>query len=374
MNEPPRKKLHLIKKTPKKQIPILKRKQSLDIEKNNKPNDEQLLELDSLSIKSSIDYKVGTAGFYYKWWFGMKGNQLNLPSYYPVGLAESRALTYYAEEFSIVELNNTFYKLPTAVAVKEWYRKTPSNFKFIVKLGKFITQDKKLIDFPNLFNEFWFDRVEHLKDKCAGILVQMPPSFVYNPNKKGVDGLTTFERLRNAGLYIKSLNNDNKFNIPIFIEFRDPSWFVGKVYELLSEIGWSFVVVHINNQLNELGKMNSGFSPQLDDIPITLGDHIYFRFHGTWPIAYHGGYTSEELTMVYNWAKSHNIKNGYFIFNNTDSFEGEICSELTISKIPGKIMVDPDVLNYLGAIIPHAIFNARQMNFIINTDIVNSEI
>ena len=78
---------------------------------------------------------IGTSGWHYKHWVG---------SFYPAGLPASRMFDYYQRSFDTVELNNSFYRLPTSEAFAAWRDASPSNFRFAVKGSRFLTHNKKL--------------------------------------------------------------------------------------------------------------------------------------------------------------------------------------------------------------------------------------
>lgn len=142
-----------------------------------------------------LGINVGTSGYMFKWWV----SQPLMGSFYPITVKSSGQLSYYATKFNSVEINSTFYKLPEALTVQKWYDTTPSNFRIIVKMSKFATHDKKLIDFVDNFKSFYFNRVELLKEKCTGILIQMPPMFKNTKIKSKIDKLSPLERIEKVG-------------------------------------------------------------------------------------------------------------------------------------------------------------------------------
>ena len=80
-------------------------------------------------------YYVGTSGFHYEHW---------RERFYPQGLAKSKWLEFYARHFRTVELNNSFYHLPSEKAFATWRDSSPPGFTFAVKVSRFITHMKKL--------------------------------------------------------------------------------------------------------------------------------------------------------------------------------------------------------------------------------------
>src|SRR3954447_4088998 len=113
---------------------------------------------------------IGTSGWHYKHWKGL---------FYPEKLANSKLFDYYAERFRTVELNNTFYRLPTESAVDTWRDCAPENFHFAVKGSRFLTHMKKLKDpGPGIAN--FFERVERLERKLGPVVFQLPPWWEVN--------------------------------------------------------------------------------------------------------------------------------------------------------------------------------------------------
>src|SRR5215204_3337475 len=78
---------------------------------------------------------TGTSGFAYKEWKG---------SFYPADLPESKMLAYYAENFGAVEINNTFYRMPSEKVLQDWAAQVPEHFQFVLKASRQITHLKRL--------------------------------------------------------------------------------------------------------------------------------------------------------------------------------------------------------------------------------------
>ncbi|MFX1365685.1 MAG: DUF72 domain-containing protein [Promethearchaeota archaeon] len=142
----------------------------------------------------------GTAGFFYKDWFG---------SFYPKQLEKSQLLRYFSESFNIVEINSTFYNLPSLEMVINWYNRVPDKFRFVIKIWQKITHELNEPELDNRIQEF-FSRLIPLKEKIFGILLQFPPWFKFT--EKHFDQLI---------FLIKILPSQYKY----IIELRDNSWF-----------------------------------------------------------------------------------------------------------------------------------------------------
>jgi uncharacterized protein YecE (DUF72 family) len=149
---------------------------------------------------------VGCSGWVYRDWRGLL---------YPEDLPQRRWLERYAEEFETVELNNTFYRLPTLAAASRWAEETPRRFRFTVKASRYLTHIKRLADVGRGAERF-FERVEPLADagKLGPVLWQLPESF-HRDDERLASALEALPRGRHA------------------FEFRHPSWFCEEVYARL---------------------------------------------------------------------------------------------------------------------------------------------
>lgn len=148
---------------------------------------------------------VGTSGYNYPEWRG---------SFYPEKLATTKMLPFYAERFSTVEINYTFYRSPTAAILAGWSRQTPAAFKFSLKAPKRITHDARLRDCAEPLRRF-VDTAAGLGPKLGTLLFQLPPFF-----KKDLGVFDAF---------IQELPRD----LSGAFEFRHPSWFDDEVFARL---------------------------------------------------------------------------------------------------------------------------------------------
>ncbi|RDC56569.1 DUF72 domain-containing protein [Pedobacter chinensis] len=195
-----------------------------------------------------MKWRIGCSGFYYREWKEV---------FYPKGLAQKDWFKYYTTHFNTIEINSTFYKMPTQKSFDKWYDESPAEFVFTIKAPRLITHYKQLKECEELLADF-YDRISTgIKDKLGCVLFQFPPKFEYND-----------ERL---DLLLKNLNP--KFqNV---VEFRHISWFSDEIYE-------------------KLGTKNIIFSGQsypaaLPDQVIKNTSTIYYRFHGK-PVLYKSEY------------------------------------------------------------------------------------
>lgn len=152
---------------------------------------------------------VGTSGWQYPHW---------RERFYPKGVAQRRWLEWFAERFQTVELNNSFYRLPAESAFDGWREVTPDDFRFAVKMSRFLTHIKRLRD-PAEPVQLFLSRAERLGPKLGPVLLQLPPHFTADPDRLAAT-LACFPR-----------------RVRVAVEFRDASWFVEDVKRVLEQHG-----------------------------------------------------------------------------------------------------------------------------------------
>jgi uncharacterized protein YecE (DUF72 family) len=159
--------------------------------------------------------RIGCSGWNYPHW---------RERVYPKGLPQSRWLEHYATLFGTVEVNNTFYRLPSTKSVAGWVERTPPEFLFAVKASRYLTHIKRLTDVGRGVERF-FACIEPLVDsgKLGPVLWQLPGNFRRDD-----------ERLASA---LEELPSGRHC-----FEFRHASWFVPEVYELLRTHGAALVI------------------------------------------------------------------------------------------------------------------------------------
>ena len=184
---------------------------------------------------------------------------------YPEGLPAPRWLEYYATIFDTVEVNATFYRLPSASAVTRWVEQSPPRFVFAVKASRFLTHMKRLAAMGEPVRRF-YERIEPLarSPKLGPVLWQLPESFRRDDERLA----RALERLP-PGRHC--------------FEFRDKSWFVDEVYALLRRHGAGLVIGDDPRRPFQTRELTAGFT--------------YLRFH-------HGGgdgnYSHRQLGV---WAR-----------------------------------------------------------------------
>ena len=186
---------------------------------------------------------VGTSGYSFRDWVG---------PFYPPGLKSSEFLPYYTRHFSCVEVNSTYYGIPAPRVLEQMERKTPANFRFIVKLNQAMTHERR--SDAALVSQF-LAAIQPVKDagKYHGLLAQFPWAFRRDDRAKA-----HLERLRAA------LPGE-----PLWIEFRHASWMHPQLPAWLSERSLGYCVVD-EPQL-------PGLVPPVTHVTNGIG---YVRFHG----------------------------------------------------------------------------------------------
>ncbi len=221
------------------------------------------------------DIRIGTSGFHYKHWRG---------HFYPEKMPSSQWLNFYLQHFDTLELNNSFYRLPTVGAFENWRDSTPANFVFAVKASRFLTHNKKLKDPENALDNL-LPRAAHLGKKLGPILFQLPPQWKVNP-----------ERL--MGL-LEILPKELRYAF----EFRELSWLTPEINKILERFNAAFCIYEL-----------AGYHSPLE----VTADFAYVRLHGPAAGKYQGSYSDERLNewakRIRDWAKS--LKAVYIYFDN----------------------------------------------------------
>jgi uncharacterized protein YecE (DUF72 family) len=165
--------------------------------------------------------RAGTSGYSYKEW---KGN------FYPPDLSAADMLPFYAKHFSTVEINNTFYRMPSEKILVNWAAQVPDSFAFVLKAPRRITHIKKLKDVGDDV-AYLLKTVAALGQKSGPLLFQLPPFF-----RKNLTILSDF-----LGL----LSPDGQSAL----EFRHQSWFDDEVFALLREHNVGLCLADADNEL-----------------------------------------------------------------------------------------------------------------------------
>lgn len=216
-------------------------------------------------------FRVGTCGFHYNHWKGI---------FYPDKLTKSKWFSYYAQHFDTVEINNTFYHLPSAAAFDSWKAQAPPAFLYALKFNRYGSHWMRLKNPARTIAKF-LKVAERLEEFLGPILVQLPPN--WNADAGRLDGFLAAapRSLRWA------------------VEFRDPSWLCPEIYKVLERHA-AALCIH----------------DMIENHPrILTSAWTYLRYHGD---HYSGSYSHQKLAAEAEWVRRQ-LATGtdvYAYFNN----------------------------------------------------------
>jgi len=167
------------------------------------------------NLKSKI--YAGCQGWNYDDWTTRAGGET---IFYPRGTRSSEMLAFYSQIFDTIEVDSTFYAIPPASAVENWYKKTPADFTFSLKLPQEITHEHALR--PSSFEivDEFCERVKDLKEKLGVVLVQLAPQFEASK-----------ENAQNLRKFLERLPKDIRFAV----EFRASQWLIDWTFQELEK-------------------------------------------------------------------------------------------------------------------------------------------
>jgi len=216
-------------------------------------------------------FRVGTSGYQYDHWKGL---------FYPEQLPKRDWFAHYARYFDTVEINNTFYGLPSAETFDAWRKHAPPGFCYVLKFSRYGSHVKRLKEARSTIKTF-LTAARRLK-KCLGpILVQLPPN--WNVNTR---------RLQD---FLKAAPRSVRWAF----EFRDATWLCEEVFMILQSHN-AALCIH----------------DMISDHPRRItADWIYLRFHGN---HYTGSYTTQALKTQAQWIMQQlsDGKDVFAYFNN----------------------------------------------------------
>ena len=250
---------------------------------------------------------TGTSGWTFSFW-----NKTHLYSP-PEGKAIKGAaqLDRYARLLSCVELNASFYRVPSLATVKGWKKKLdgfPPYFKFVIKMNRYATHQKLLLDPESWWEDFW-ERMSVLGERMGPILFQLPPRFRYT--RENLGRLEALEHILPQHHFV--------------FEFRHASWSREHLNDLFQRTGWVVATTHVNNtparwarRKDPWTQLKSGWN----DFDIT-SSFTYIRLHGT-SGQYEGRYSGTHDGEILNQKISAAVARHqpvWVIFNNTDTID-----------------------------------------------------
>lgn len=200
--------------------------------------------------------------------------------------AEQSHLQYYAEHFSCVEINSSFYRTHRQSTYAAWNLATPASFRFAVKMPRAITHDSGLEDTGEATAQF-FDDIEALQPKLGAVLVQLPPSLEFDAAQ--------------VHAFFKSMPKSRR--TPLVCEPRHASWFTGAADALLEQLNVTRVAT--DPTAFESARLPGG-NPDL----------AYFRWHGS-PHKYYSSYSQIQLAEFAAQVAAVGGPRTWCIFDNT---------------------------------------------------------
>lgn len=246
---------------------------------------------------------IGTSGWNYREWRGI---------FFPEGLSTKKWLSFYATRFDSVEINYTFYRLPSKESCVGWYKQTPANFRFVVKASRFITHIERLRDVRKPWTVF-LERVGALEEKLGAVLLQFPSNFrASEANLESVGEFLAYAAHRDAPR--------------LAMEFRDGSCFEKEMLAILQRHRVALVVSHSSRYA----------VPELT----ATSDFAYFRFHGPEEM-FASGYSSAALR---SWAnqisalldKGHDV---HAYFNNDSGGYAPRDAQALLQKLQSAVVL-----------------------------------
>ncbi|MBA3841590.1 MAG: DUF72 domain-containing protein [Actinobacteria bacterium] len=223
--------------------------------------------------------RIGCSGWNYAHWRN--------GVFYPPRCAPRNWLGLYARSFDTVEINTTFYRLPKVESVARWVAESPADFTFAVKVSRYVTHIKRLLEVQDHL-PLLYDRIGALlhSPKLGPLLWQLPPTFACDLGRLATALEQTHDGRRHA------------------FEFRHPSWFRDETYVLLREHGAALVI---------------GDRPQVNKFQTheLTADFTFVRFHGG-TRSWNGNYSHAELdewaARLQSWSSSVDV----FVYFNND--------------------------------------------------------
>lgn len=217
-----------------------------------------------------MHFFVGTSGYSYKGWKG---------GFYPEKLPQKEMLSYYAQRFSTVEINNTFYRMPKQSVLESWAQQVPESFRFVLKAPQTITHRKRLAGAEEA-TDYFLRAASALLGRQGPILFQLPPNL-----KKDLRRLESF-------LELVSGRGASAF------EFRHASWLDDGVFDVLRANSCALCVADTDeNPVNNL---------------ISTADWGYVRLRSE-------GYSDQQLAQWIEKIRLQGWNEAYVFFKHEDT-------------------------------------------------------
>lgn len=228
---------------------------------------------------------AGASGFAYPAW---------KPDFYPEKLPAKKFLNHYAGVLNAVEINYTFRRLPSASTLQGWVEQTPEHFKFALKAHQRLTHIQRLQ--VTEFNEIFFKAIDPLRvtGRLGPVLFQLAPNLKLD-----------LELLKG---FLASVPDD----LPLTFEFRNKSWFVEEVFQVLESRNFALCLAE---------------SEKLVAPERITADFVYFRLRKE-------SYSGEELAEIRSKCDSLLAmgKDVYVFFKHEETPDGALCARTLLSN------------------------------------------
>lgn len=272
-----------------------------------------------------MSVRIGCQGWNYDDWTTKATGET---VFYPRGTKSAEMLSLYAGFYDTVEVDSTFYAVPSSASIENWFRKTPDDFTFALKLPQQITHDHALRPASfDLLDEFC-DRVRDLKQKLGIVLVQLAPQFEASK-----------ENARNLRVFLGRLPRDIRFAV----EFRGAAWMVD----------WTYGELVKNNVA--LAYVEGGWIPRetmFGAIAKTPAEFAYVRFMGERDLTTFDRVRRHEDAVLARWNEAIGElgeRDAFAYFSNF--FEGHApASAANLSGLRGIKVRSPEELENQGAL------------------------
>ena len=239
-----------------------------------------------------------------------KWNRQDLKGFYPRGTKDE--LTYYSTQFNCIEMNATFYRIPSVTQVITWRHKTPEGFKFFPKITETISHRKRLNDVDSFVTEFCMS-VVNFKDKLGMVFLQMHDNFRHK----------NFDRLK---AFVETFPKE----IPLAVELRNTEWFNNE---------------NISSELYDLFENNNVTNIITD----TAGRRDLLHMRLTTPhafVRYVGANHTSDYSRLDDWLEriktwiDNGLQNLYFFVHQNIEVESPLLSAYFIKKLNNELGFD----------------------------------
>jgi len=238
-----------------------------------------------------VELRIGCVGYSYDFWVG---------PFYPRHTPQSEFLRLYSKVFDLVEIDSTFYVIPSVETIRSWRDSVPEGFLFTAKFPRVITHEHALRPTREAMERF-FRSIGELHSKVGVLVVQLPP---FLRQDDGMDRLLFF---------LDGLPKEYRYAV----EFRHDSWMRPEVFEALRRRDVALV-------WNEVQYLNTA--------PEVTADFVYLRFIGDRSLQELGRIQIDRTAEMEKWAGrlravQDRVAQAYVLFNNHFAGFGPACAD-----------------------------------------------